>query len=158
MRLTFELVNGTVDAATNRIEALIEEEGIFYVISFGSQHTTEDAIASAATPPDEPLAHRRALPSRISVEVPPGTEFTVGNLLDLAAYALRVDPRADGAELAGNERVEPAGDVTAIEVPAALILSPPSHGRFSASTQPIVRGDVSELWRARLDAPDARPR
>jgi hypothetical protein len=56
-----------------------------------------------------------SLPSRLSVEIPAGTEFTVGNLLDLAAYALRVDPRADGAELdEGDARVEPAGDITSI--------------------------------------------
>ncbi len=155
VRLTFELINGTVDPSTNQILALEPEDHVFYVVSFGSQHTTEDTISINETPPDEPLAHRRALPSRVSVEIPVGTEFTVGNLLDLAAYALRVDPRADGAELdAGDERVEPASDVTSIEIPASLILSPPSTGRFAAGPQPIIHGDVSELWRARLTAPD----
>ncbi len=155
VRLTFELVNGTVDPATNQIVALEPEDHVFYVVSFGSQHTTEDTISIAETPPDEPLGHRRALPSRVSVEIPAGTEFTVGNLLDLAGYALRVDPRADGASLdAGDEQVEPASDVTSIEVPASLILSPSSAERFAASPQPITRGNVSELWRARLTTPD----
>ena len=89
------------------------------------------------------------------MEIPAGTEFTVGNLLDLASYALRVDPRADGGALdAGDEQVEPASDVTSIEVPASLILSPSSAERFAASPQPITRGNVSELWRARLITPD----
>jgi hypothetical protein len=155
VRLTFTLVNGTVDAATNQILALEPDDHIFYVVSFGSQHTTEDTISLDETPPDEPLGHRRALPSRVCVEIPAGTEFTVGNLLDLAGYALRVDPRADGAPLDGDEQVEPAGDVTSIEVPASLILSPSSAERFAASPQPITRGNVSELWQARLTASDA---
>jgi hypothetical protein len=155
LRLTFQLVNGTVDPATNRIEPLVEEEGIFYVVSFGSQHTTEDTVSITETPPDAPLAHRRAQPTRVSVEIPAGTELTVGNLLDLAAYALHVDPRADGAELdPGDERIEPAADVTAIEIPATLILSPPGSqaptARFVAPPAPITHGDVTELWRARL--------
>ena len=153
VRLTFQLINGTVDAATNQILALEPEDHVFYLVSFGSQHTTEDTISIDDTPPDEPLGHRRALPSRVCVEIPAGTEYTVGNLLDLAGYALRVDPRADGAALdPGDEQVEPAGDVTSIEVPASLILSPSSAARFAASPQPITRGNVSELWRARLTA------
>ena len=156
VRLTFELFNGTVDPASNQIQALLAEEPIFYVVAFGSQHTTEDTVSIADTPPDEPLAHRRALPSRVSVEIPAGTPFTVGSLLDLAAYALHVDPRADGARLRrGDVRVEPASDVTSIEIPASLILSPPSRAQFVAAPLPIVRGDVSELWRARLTADGA---
>lgn len=152
LRLTFELVGGFVDATTNRIEPLLADEPIFYVISFGSQHTIEATIATAATPPDEAQPHRRALPSRVSVGIPAGTDFTVGNLLALASHALRVDPRADGAD--GDPHAEPDADVTAIEVPATLILSPPSDATFAAATTPRTRGDVGELWRARLTAGD----
>lgn len=159
VRLTFELVNGSVDPASNRIVALEPDDHVFYVVSFGSQHTAEATIPTSETPPDAPLGHRRAGPTRISVEIPTGTEFTVGNLLDLAGYALQVDPRADGADGAdgvdGDPRVEPAADVTSIEVPASLILSPSSTGRFAAAPQPIVHGDVSEMWRARLTTADA---
>ena len=50
VRLTFELVNGTVDTATNQIVALEPEDHVFYLVSFGSQHTTEDTISIAETP------------------------------------------------------------------------------------------------------------
>lgn len=158
LRLTFELFNGTVDAVTNRIQPLIETEGIFYVVAFGSQHTTESTVPSGVVPPDEARAHRRALPSRVSVEVLAGTELTAGNLVDLAAYALRVDPRADGAD--GDRRQEPAADMTSIEVPASLILSPPSGALFDADTVVRTRHGVAELWRAHLRSgggPGTRP-
>lgn len=153
VRITFELVNGAVDPVSNLIVALEPDDHVFYVVSFGSQHTTEGTISAGEMPPDGPLGHRRAGPTRISVEIPAGMEFTVGNLLDLAAYALRVDPRADGDD--GDPRLEPAADATSIEVPASLILSPSSTGRFAAAPQPIVHGDVTELWRARLTTADA---
>jgi hypothetical protein len=153
VRITFDLVNGAVDATSNTIQPLLGEEPIYYVISFGSQHISEQTVGAADTPPDAALAHRRAAASRVSVEIPAGTAFTVGNLLDLAAFALHVDPRADGAPNDDPASL-PATDVTSIEIPASLILSPestgPNAGRFSAEPAPITHGDVSEVWRARL--------
>lgn len=152
LRLTYELYNGTVDPVRNQILPLLGEEPIWYVISFGSQHTTEDAITDVSTPPSEPRAHRRARATRVSVEVPAGTKFTVGNLLALAKYALRVDPRADGVD--GDDVAEPAADVTSIEVPASLILSPPGTGpragRFRSRPTSLSNDGVTELWRAQL--------
>jgi hypothetical protein len=102
-------------------------------------------------------------PSRLSVEIPAGTEFTVGNHLGLAAYALRVDPRADGAELdEGDARVEPAGDITSIEVPASLILSPrrppasPPH-RFRSSVETSANCGAPGSSRPPATMTDRRP-
>lgn len=155
LRITFELINGTVDTTSNTVQPLLGEEPIYYVVSFGSQHSSEQTITATDESPDGPLPHRRAAASRVSVEIPAGTPFTVGSLLDLAAWTLHVDPRGDGAENIDPTR-QPVADVTSIEIPASLILSPagsgPGAGRFSAGGAPIVHGDVTEVWRARLVA------
>ena len=157
VRLRFELVNGRVDPATNTIVELTGPDGIFYVISFGSQHTVEDPIATGTTPATAAVAHRAAGESRIAVAIPAGTPFTVATLLDLAAFRLRLDARAAGGA-AKDDTEEPSGDVTALEVPTSLVLSPIAGERFIAETQPVTRGGVTELWRARLARmSDGRP-
>lgn len=154
VRIDYRLYNGIVNES-NRIVALEPEEPIYYVLSFGSQHTVEDAISTDGVPPVEPRRHRRALPSRIAVTVPKDTKFTVGNLLALANYAIHVDPRANGIDKGGlSEFGSPALDETAIHVPASLVLTPIGAGigagRFRQVTGPA-NGSVHEIWRARLE-------
>jgi hypothetical protein len=149
VRLRFELVNGAIDRDTNTIVSLEPEEPIYYNIWFGPQHVVEQPIATGTTPPGESLASRIAGESRIVVEMPDGTPFTVATLLDLAAYTLQLDERAFG-NADGTSKEEPTSAVTAIEVPASLILSPTPDEAFVADPGPITRGDITELWRARL--------
>lgn len=149
LRLQFELMNGEVDPASNTIVGLLGEEPIYYVIGFGSQHVVEEPVASGTTPPGGSRKSRIAAESRIAIEIPDGTPFTVATLLDLAAYALLLDERALGGD-SGTHETEPAPEVTAIEVPASLVLSPTPDERFVAEPMPITHGDITELWRARL--------
>ena len=155
VRLTFELVNGTVDVATNEIQPLLGEESIWYVVSFGSQHTDEDTISAGDVPPDAAVGHRRAGASRVSFEIPAGTPYTIANLLSLSSYALHVDPRADGAD--GDPHDEPDADTTSLEIPFSLIVSPtaigPTAGHFESASTPIESDGVTELWRAHLRGP-----
>ena len=148
VRLRFELVNGRIEPVSNTIVRLIEDEGILYSVSFGPQHAVEDPIANNTTPPRPAREQRIAAESRISLDIPDGTPFTVATLLDLAAFALHVDRRADGR--GRRDTAEPSADVTAIEVPASLAVSPTSAERFTAEPLPITHGLVTELWRARL--------
>ncbi|GAA3383052.1 hypothetical protein [Cryptosporangium minutisporangium] len=150
VRLRIDLVNGAIDAAGGTIVATVAGRPIRLVLTFGPQHTVEATIAATDTLPAAAQGQRQAAPSRISLTVPDGTPFTVATLLDLAAFALHLDGRADG----GTNSAEPTADVTAIEVPTSLVLSPtgrgPAKGRFTAATTPVTHDDVTELWRARL--------
>lgn len=147
VRLRFELLNGEIDRDT--IVRLEPEEPIYYQIWFGPQHAVEQPIAADTIPPEESLASRIAGESRVVIEIPDGTLFTVATLLDLAAYTLLLDERAlDNTEPTND--TEPTAAVTAIEVPTSLVLSPTPDKAFIAEPQPITRGDITELWRARL--------
>jgi hypothetical protein len=148
LRLRLELVNGELDRTTNTIRPLLGEEPIYYVFSFESQHLVEDQVPSGTVPSAGPVEHRVAGDSRLTVKVPPGTPFTVAAILDLAASGLVLDERATGNDTDGGD--EPARLVTAIEVPTSLVLSPTPASAFVAGATPVTRGDVSELWRARL--------
>ena len=148
LRLRFKLINGAIDRDRNVIVGLLGEEPIYYEIWLGPQHRVEAPIALGGQPPDTACASRIAGESRIVVEIPDQTPFTVTTLLDLGAYALVLDARASRG--APNKGDEPEASVTAIEVPTSLVLSPTPIHRFVAATQPITRSDVTELWRARL--------
>lgn len=142
LNLRFTLHGGTIDRVTNEIIALLGEEPIYFAISLGPQHHVEDSIAAGNDAPTKTLASRIAGDTRIVVEIPDRTLFTVANLLDLGAYALHV------AQTAG---VEPDATQTAIEIPAGLVLSPAVGSRFEAPTTPNTHGEVTERWRARLE-------
>ncbi|GJL53450.1 MAG: hypothetical protein NPIRA02_05820 [Nitrospirales bacterium] len=148
LHLRFQLINGEVDRSSNTIVGLKGEEPIYYAIWLGPQHRVEAPITPGGMPKDFAGASRIAGESRIVVEIPNGTPFTVATLLDLAAYALVLDDRAL-PEAKPND-LEPDASVTAIEVPTSLVLSPTTGNRFVAGTQAITHGDVTELWRARL--------
>ena len=144
LRLRFQLVNGRVDPRTNTIVALLGEEPIWYLIWCGPQHLVEEPIATGTTPQGDARRNRIAAETRIVVEIPSGTPFTVATLLDLAAFAHLLDERAHGG-VEDTDGREPTSAVTAIEVPTSLILSPVPDERFVAATKPIALKNVTEL-------------
>lgn len=155
--LTIELLNLDVDRRTNTVVQVDPREPFTGVrLGFGSQHTVEDTIPTAAATPAEGVDHRTARDSRLVFPLAPGTRYALEVLLDLAARALSLDERAvPGAK--SRNTAEPSTDVTALEVVESLIFSPDPAGRFQAAAQPITHGDVTELWRARLEPGPAAP-
>jgi hypothetical protein len=123
-------------------------------VTVGSQHAAEQSISLAAgdAPPTatQTMARRAAGPSRVVVAVDEPLPFTVDGLLGALDGVPRLDARATGSGGSGP----PAGEVTAIEVPADVVLSPTDAGRFLAATAPVESDGVTELWRLRLGAPD----
>ena len=121
-------------------------------IVFGSQHTAEETVAGS-TPGGGGVGHRSAGPSRIVVAVDPGSlpmDFTTDALLDLADFALALDARTEEGQGGGPNDGPPDEDVTAIELPEGLVISPDAASRFTAATAPVTFNGVSEVWRARL--------
>ena len=103
------------------------------------------------------MDHRTARDSRLVYALPPGTPYTPAAILDFGVRALELDDRAGP----GGEPVdtgEPGPAVTALEVVDSLVFSPGPDDRFMADSGPVTHGDVTQLWRARMDpTPDARP-
>ena len=157
LRLTVELINLDVDPASNTLVRVDRTKGFAGArLIFGSQHTVEDTITTVAATPTDPVDHRTARDSRLVFALPDGTPYTLSAILDLAARALELDPRAvPGSK--SKITVEPADDVTALEVVESLIFSPDPDGRFTAAAAPITRADVTELWRARLEPDPSEP-
>ena len=162
LRLTVELINLDVDPATNtlvRVDPGRKFAGVRLI--FGSQHTVEDTISTAESRRSRPSTTARPATPGWSSRSPRAPRTRSARILDLAARALELDPRAvpgSKSKITG----EPAEDVTALEVVESLIFSPDPDGRFTAAAAPITRADVTELWRARLEPdpgdPTVRPK
>ncbi len=148
VHLQFKLINGVVDKVRNVILPLLAGEPVLYEIWIGPQHRVEAPYAIGDIPADPAVASRLAGDSRIVIEIPAKTPFTVATLLDLAAYSLVLDDRA--LPRTDKNEQEPDASVTAIEVPTSLVLSPVGFNRFVAETEPVTHEGVTELWRARL--------
>jgi hypothetical protein len=111
-------------------------------ITFGSQHTAEEMFDSATpTVPTTAIASTSAGTSALVVPVESTVPFTFSAIIDLAEEALRVQSVA-GA---------PDGTVTALEIPAGLVLSPAAGTTATAATTPFTVGDTTEVWVARLE-------
>lgn len=166
VRLTFEFVNLQRNGAI--LEKINNANPAFMRVIFGSQHTTEPAPASTFVMPANTAGPSlSADPSRLVFFVDPPIDFTVDKLLDFATFNLSLDNRSDPAAPNSAVGTAPSDDVTAIEIPTGLILSPAGgSNRFTAEQAPITHNDVTELWRARLgvrsganllEPPDATP-
>ncbi|MEZ5100972.1 MAG: hypothetical protein R3C15_14470 [Thermoleophilia bacterium] len=149
VRLTFELLN--LELRNGTLRAIDRSAPSAIRVVFGSQHTAEEATPGAVPPaPTIPragaLGHRSAGPSRVVFRVQPPLEVTLAELLDWARWELQLDPRARLRAASGA----PGDDVTAIEAPQGLVLTPEASGRFIAGGAPVTTAGVTELWRARL--------
>ena len=123
-------------------------------VTFGSQHAVDGSVDLGAGDPAPVAADavdvRGAGPSRVVVPLDGPVPFTVAGLIGLLSGTPRLDPRATGGAGTGA----PADDVTAIEVPADVILSPEADGRFLAEAGPVEVDGVTELWRLHLGTDD----
>ncbi|MFI6870556.1 LysM peptidoglycan-binding domain-containing protein [Nocardia sp. NPDC050406] len=146
------------------------DENSHLVVRFGSQHLFEFATPTEGNPPpqpppaDVPVPTLAAGESRVVFAIAPGAEieFTAtGVLAALRTLRLRVAPLAlprlgEGEVLPPELAVaptRPADDVTAIEAPFRLIVSPSSRGAFTHETVVSAAPDDAarvELWHTRL--------
>ncbi|HEY5787314.1 MAG TPA: hypothetical protein VIT65_21320 [Microlunatus sp.] len=131
------------------------------VVALPPQHIAEAAFQENETQNQvvRPLPVRSvaAAPSRLAFDVPtdgPGIPFTVAGLLDwtglrpaLAANAL---PPGTPTTAGGIRAIEPAADVTALELAYRLVLSPVGEHRWQHRSAPHTAEGVTELWHTRL--------
>lgn len=143
--LVFELINLDLDASEQWFDVVDPRLPSSIRVTFGSQHTVEAVTGPTDDVPSGPVEHRSAGPSHIMLEGSAGP-FKTGHLLDLAARALLVR-RPDRTDT----------EVSELEVPEGLIVTPRPPFRFEAATSPITADGVTEVWTARLGPEGSSP-
>ncbi|WP_207222731.1 hypothetical protein [Herbihabitans rhizosphaerae] len=133
-------------------------------ITFPAQSLFERAVfdnGSGPPTPERPIETRLSAPSRIVVRIPAGSapiDYDLPTLLDLAKYPLAVSPFANQRPPGSPEpTTEPPQNVTAIEAPWRLILSPEGTAVFTAARTPVTRNGRTELWHARATTSGQTP-
>jgi hypothetical protein len=148
------------------------------ILHFQTQHIAEQAfyiIGSATDDPLKPPGSVFALPagpSQVAFNLPVGAviPFTGEGLLEAIQHLpLRLSPVAayeppfGGCNLLAGvinyffkpkppTIAQPGEDVTALELPYRLILSPDSQGRWEHKNQPLDLNQHTELWHTRLES------
>ena len=117
-------------------------------LTFGSQHTTEQTFRGVApVPPTAGIDHIAAGDSVVVVPVTGPFPFTLDGVLDAATARLA----------AQDSEAPPDGSVTAVEVPAGLVLTPAGAARLVAARRPFTTGDTTEVWTARVEPAGGSP-
>ena len=117
-------------------------------LTFGSQHTTEQTFDGVApVPPTAGIDHIAAGDSVVVVPVTGPFPFTLDGVLDTAT----------GRLAAQDSAAPPDGSVTAVEVPAGLVLSPAGAALLVAARRPFTTGDTTEVWTARVEPAGGSP-
>ena len=146
------------------------------LVELQPQHIAEQAFFQESQDHQDPMAGdefpappgnvqaRLSGPSRLVFAVPAGEKIplTVAGVLEaLHRLPLLVAPVASYSPPGCMAIIDtllrrrpvvmpPAADVTAIEAPYRLFLSPDHEGKWSHALEPVTEGDWTELWHTRL--------
>jgi hypothetical protein len=135
------------------------DDPAFLVVALPSQHVAERAFVAFSNTREEtgplPFAACAAGPTRLVFSLPDHVDAlpcNVAGLLDWAALEPRLAPHALPAGTTGGPHptATPAGDVTAIELPWRLLLSPDAGGHWRHRHEPFANGGRVELWHTTL--------
>ncbi len=141
-----ELLDVTFDPDTNQLEGVAGGDPRLRVV-LGAQHTVEDAPDDVLVdpPPTTSLKGRTAGTTRVVARIQTPLSFTTDALLDTAAWALQVPAEAG----------VPASDLTALELPAGLLMAPGASTVVEVTGVPRTTDGVTELWRMDLRDPQS---
>jgi hypothetical protein len=150
--VNLRVTHGTDGPVLTRITAGAEAR---IVVTFPPQAVAEEAFAGEIRRP--PYRAVLAGPSRLAFVVPSSVAavpLTVDGLLGWSGLIPALAPNAlpTGASGPAIAPAEPAADVTAVEVPFRVVLSPLRGGRWEHATAPVTRSGRTELWHTRLVA------
>lgn len=113
---------------------------------FGSQHVAERHFGPTSNISTAAVPHMAAGPSVVVVPIRAKGDFTLAALVALAGRVGVTGQTRAGA---------PPLNVTALEVPASLVLSPATGTRLQARSTPRTINGVTETWIARFARPVA---
>ncbi len=153
LRLVITPVNMTIDKSTGRVTPT-GDVGLL-VVNFGPQSVVEKAYGSGQTPPAGSTPARLSGDSQLSFLVDAPVGLTLSGLLSWAEhdpYLNQIGRYLDGEVMPSNLPVgkPPNSNVTMIEMPWWLVLSP---NRLSAWTEQVrakTDGGRSEVFHTRL--------
>ncbi|MEK9737865.1 MAG: twin-arginine translocation signal domain-containing protein, partial [Candidatus Nanopelagicales bacterium] len=153
LRLVITPVNMTIDKSTGRV-APTGDVGLL-VVNFGPQSVVEKAYGSGQTPPAGSTPARLSGDSQLRFQVDAPVGLTLSGLLSWAEhdpYLNQIGRYLDGEVMPSNLPVgkPPNSNVTMIEMPWWLVLSP---NRLSAWTEQVrakTDGGRSEVFHTRL--------
>lgn len=154
------------------------------ILHFQTQHIAEQAFYIVGSATDDPLLPPGAVkalpagPSRLVFKLPLGTviPFTSEGLLQaLLTLSLNIAPVASYEppgcsalalwlyrlrRMTPPHITQPGEEVTALEIPFHLLLSPDALGRWEHSPLPVTHTQRTELWHTRLETrrPDGKRR
>ncbi len=146
LRLRVELVN--LKRSKQRLVKIKGSKPAYLRFLVPAQHVDEQATTAVGSPTK--MKHRVAGETRVVLAVPTPLPFTLEALLDWSGLALSLDPRAALRPGGTFPTGAPTTEVTALELPEGLLLTPPPNGRFTSQVSPVTRGAVTEEWTARL--------
>ena len=119
LRLRFEFLDLTLSGG--ELVAAGADPAIRVV--FPPQHLAEDAVSGGVIPGVTAAGERSAHESRVVFQVAPPIPYDLTTLLGFAEWTLAVQ----------GMKGTPPDDVTALELPESLILTPTAGGRASGS-------------------------
>lgn len=143
-----------------RLERIDPSAPALLIFRFPAQHVAEKAFfefESSSAPADPPpVGSIAADPSRLVFSLPDGTlDLPLADVFDWDRLAPHLAPNARPAALVDRPRpAVPAADVTAIEFPWRLFLSPDSTARWRHRRAPFNSRGRTEIWHTRLTASD----
>ncbi len=153
LRLIVNPIGMTIDKATARVTPTAET-GLL-VVNFGPQAVTEKAFSPNATPPTGPVPARLSGNSQLSFIVAGPVSLSLSGLLAWAEHVPYLDQIGrylDGETLPSNLAVgkPPNPNVTIIEMPWWLVLSPNRLSSWTEQTRAKTHGGRSEIFHSRL--------
>lgn len=156
--LTFELVNLQAEGSPARLARVDAGAPALVIVHFPPQHLAE-AVFQEGQEAGPPVGSMLAGPSRLAFQLPDdenGWPLTLSTLLDWRRWRPVLAPNALPPEATEGPGVaEPAADVTALEIPTGLVLSPDARGSWQHAVDPVEHGGRVELWHTRLASAQA---
>lgn len=153
LRLVIDGPMITVNKAQGRIE--FPSGGSTMRVDFGPQSLVEHAVAEGVNRPPTPRATQLSGPSRLGFQMAENLSLSIPTLLAWAERVQNIDPL--GEALDGEDVPEindygkgPNPNVTIVEMPWWLILSPHRDSSWTEQTRPKTRGGRTEVFSTRL--------
>lgn len=160
MVLNVEFANLCLSDDGKRLERIEQDSPAILTVHLPSQHVAESIFLefeqSQETADPPPVGALAAGPTRLVFTLPDGQAsiaFSPDGLLDWSSLVPRLAPNAlPSGTSDGPAPAVPAADVTAIEFPYRLLLSPDAGGRWTHRRAPFTTAARTELWHTRLSA------
>ncbi|EMA7399384.1 hypothetical protein J0801_27680 [Bacillus cereus] len=159
LNLTFGLVNIKTEGIPVQLVRKETSKPALLIVEFPPQHIAEEVYRNYPlhfAAPTVPARARMAGPSRLVFKFPDDENSWPLNLETLLNWEVYEPILANNALPPGAQNgeglKEPESEVTALEIPTGLYLSPDKFGKWTHCILPAEHEGIFELWHTRLGA------